>query len=147
MSDRTTIYRTGVGAVTTLRKGEGNVHINDLQIGEALRVWLKSRHYLIQRGDKLEHKYVGKSGSANRGYYITEVRGGLAENDIDNQTFHIHVSPGAHGWPHNIRATAIIPWLAIWRIDAVRRRIDENGMDNPRFPLILPVRFPGWLDQ
>lgn len=146
--DPTLRYRGGY--VTTLRTGEGWVDVEDVEVGEVVRCWLKTRHYLVPSRVfgkmRLESKYVGKSGSTNRGYYHTNIKGSLTKNDIANREFHIAVSPGAHGWPHRFHAIGIVPWYAIQRIEVVRRRVDSRtGIDNPRFPLILPIRFPGWL--
>ncbi len=139
-------------SVTTLRQGEGHILIQDLVVSDIVRCWLKSRHYLeklrLHGKLRLVHKYVGKSGATHRGYYHTNVKGGLVENDIANQIFRIAVSPGGYGWSYNFHAIAEVPWLAIRRIEVVRRRFDPiTGLENSRFPLILPIRFPGWLNN
>ena len=43
--DPTLFERATAG--TTLRRGEGWVHVEDLAVGETVRCWLKSRHYLV----------------------------------------------------------------------------------------------------
>lgn len=137
-----TIYRGG--AATTFRRGEGSVNIRDLEEGkDVIRCWLKAYHYLVPlKGKKIHvHKYVGNKRMTMRGYYLTNVRGLLIENDTSNQEMHIACSPGAHGWPFRVESVCIVPWLAMRRIETVRRRINEEGNDNPRFPLIFPIEF------
>jgi len=132
--------------VRTYRTGEGSIFVGDLGLGDVVRFWLKAHHTLfkvvIAGKVRLEHKYYGKSSGKIRGYQINHGAGSLQENDIPNQQFVVSVSPGAHGFPHTVTGLVTLPWFSLSRIEIVRCRIDPvTGTDNPRFPLILPVRF------
>lgn len=132
--------------VRTYRTGESSVYVGDLILGDAIRFWLKAHHTLIKmviaKKTSLQHRYYGKNSGKIRGYQINQGTGSLQENDIPGQRFVISVSPGAHGFAHAVTGLATVPWVALSRIEIVRRRIDPvTGIDNPRFPYVLPVRF------